>query len=192
MGEMNDFKKFFLIALIVSMIVGALTSIFIFLFGEFSEVEIRILLTTLSIAVASLIGFFYSKIRTDYVRILGLIALGLMFLITLFSIWELTDGEVFLRGLGVYLVLIVLLAQAPWILKHHSKKIIRIAALTTFIFASILALMSILLIMEIAKFQEFYYRLLGVFGVLYLLGLVLIPILKKLVHETPATQSQVS
>lgn len=184
MADNINFKKFFLIVLIASLIIGALTSILIFLFGEFSEVEIRILLTTFVIAATSLVGLVHSKIETEYVRVLGLTMLGIMFVITILTIWEVGDFEFFARSILTYIVLIALLAQAPWILKSHEKQAVQAMAIATFAFASILALMVILLIVDIVEFKELYYRFLGVFAVLYVLGLVLIPIFKKLFHES--------
>ena len=182
MEDSEDMKKFFLIVLIASLLVGAFTSILIFLFGNFTEVEVRILLTMTSISAASLVGIIYSKVKNDYVRVLGLTIIGVLFIIAVGAIWELFDGELFLRSLGTALVLMALIGQAPWILRPQKEKAVRGIAVATFICASIVALMIIQLILEFVDFNEFFYRLLGVFGVLYLLGLILIPIMKKLLH----------
>lgn len=184
MGGNNvpDIKRFFLIALIASLLIIAATSILIFLFGEFNEVEVRILLTMASISAASLLGILFSKFKTDYVRVLGIAIIGLMFIITLATIWKAFSWETFGRGLGISAVLIALLAQAPWVLKPQANKTLRSVGISTFISASIVALMVIQLILDFVDFNEFYFRLLGVFGILYILGLILHPILKKLLH----------
>jgi hypothetical protein len=182
MNNTEDIKKFFLIALIASLLVLAATSILIFLFGSLNEVEVRILLTMASISVASLLGIFFSRLKTDYVRIISLTIIGIMFAVTVLAIWKIIDEEFFLKGIGISLVLIALLIQAPWILRPQNDKTLRSVAIATFICASIVALMVIQLILDFVNFNEFYFRLLGVFGVLYLLGLILGPILKKLLH----------
>jgi hypothetical protein len=54
-GSMNT-KKAFLYLLIGSVAVSASIGIFVVLFGDFGEIEIRILLTTLTITVTSILG----------------------------------------------------------------------------------------------------------------------------------------
>jgi len=182
MDNTEDVKRFFLIALIASLLVMAATSILIFLFGSFNEVEVRILLTMASISAASLLGILFSKIKTDYVRILGITIIGIMFVITVGTIWEILDEEFFYKGFLTSLILIVLLVQSPWVLRPQTDKTLRSIAIATFVSASIIALMVIQLILDFIDFDEFYFRVLGVFGILYLLGLILGPILKKLLH----------
>ena len=183
MDNTEDIKRFFLIALIGSLLVMAATSILIFLFGSFNEVEIRILLTMASISAASLLGILFSKIKTDYVRILGITIIVIMFAVTVGTIWEILDGEFFYKGFMTSIILLVLLIQSPWILRPQTNKTLRSVAIGTFVSASIVALMVIQLILDFVDFNEFYFRLLGVFAVLYLLGLILSPILKKILPQ---------
>ncbi|MBU2576819.1 MAG: hypothetical protein KKF50_03790 [Nanoarchaeota archaeon] len=180
MDNTGDIKRFFLIVLIGSLLIMAATSILIFLFGSFNEVEVRILMTMASISAASLFGILFSKLKTDYVRILGITLIGIMFAITVGTIWEILDEEFFYKGFLTSLILIVLLIQSPWVLRPQNNKTLRSVAIGTFISASIVALMVIQLILDFMDFEEFYFRVLGVFGVLYLLGLILGPILKKI------------
>jgi len=183
MDNIEDIKRFFLIALIASLLVVAATSIIIFLFGSFNEVEVRILMTMASISAASLLGILFSKIKIDYVRILGLMIIGILFVVAVGAIWELFNEEVFYKGFLISLILIALLIQSPWILRPQTNKTLRSVAIATFVSASIVALMVIQLILDFIDFNEFYFRLLGVFGVLYLLGLILSPILKKILPK---------
>jgi len=183
MDNTEDIKRFFLIVLIGSLLVAAATSILIFLFGNFNEVEVRILLTMASISAASLLGILFSRVKTDYVRVLGITIIGIMFVITLGTIWEILDEEFFFKGFMTSLILIVLLAQSPWVLRPQKDKTLRSIAIATFISASIVALMLIQLILDFIDFNEFYFRLLGVFGILYILGLIIGPILKKILPQ---------
>lgn len=180
MDNIENIKRFFLIALIASLLIMAAMSILIFLFGSLNEVEIKILLTMASISAASLLGILFSKMKTDYVRILGITIIGIMFIVTIGTIWEILNGEFFYKGILTSIILIILLIQSPWILRSQSDRILRSIAIATFVSASIIALMVIQLILDFVNFNEFYFRLLGVFGVLYLLGLILNPILKKI------------
>jgi hypothetical protein len=183
MDNTEDIKKFFLIVLIGSLLVMAATSILIFLLGNFNEVEVRILMTMASISAASLLGILFSKIKTDYVRVLGITIIGIMFAITLGTIWEILDGEFFYKGFLTSIILLILLVQSPWVLRKQSDKTLHSIAIGTFISASIIALMVIQLILDFIDFNDLYFRVLGVFGVLYLLGLILGPILKKVLPK---------
>jgi len=181
MDNTEDIKKFFLILLVGSLLVLAATSILIFLFGHLqNELEMRILMTMGSISAASLVGILFSRIKTDYVRILGITIIAVMFAITVGTIWEILDGEFFYKGFLISLILIALLVQSPWVLRPQNNKTLRSVSIGTFVSASIVALMVIQLILDFIDFDEFYFRVLGVFGVLYLLGLILGPILKKI------------
>lgn len=51
-----NLKKFFLYTLIISVVISALLGIGVLLFGEFDELAARVLLTTFTITVASILG----------------------------------------------------------------------------------------------------------------------------------------
>ena len=106
-----------------------------------------------------------------------------MFAITVGTIWEILDEEFFYKGFLTSIILLVLLIQSPWVLRPQTNKTLRSIAIATFVSASIVALMVIQLILDFVDFNEFYFRLLGVFAVLYLLGLILNPILKKILPK---------
>ena len=53
---MVNLRKTFLITMIISLSISALIGIIIFLFGDFGDSEVKILLTTLSIGGFSLTG----------------------------------------------------------------------------------------------------------------------------------------
>ena len=62
MASNLNLKKIFLICIIISLILSALIGIFVFLFGEFRRVEVRLLLNTLAIGFYSLSGLSCSAI----------------------------------------------------------------------------------------------------------------------------------
>jgi len=181
--ELSDFKKAFLLLLIFSLIIGALISIFIFLFGQFHELEIRIILTTFSISIFSLLGMLFSRVNPDYARISDLIITSIMFVITILSIWNIVPDMDFYKYLLTYFVLLILIGQAPFILREFEKLIVKISSILTFVFACILALMIILYIFDFTHFSETYFRVMGAIGVLYFLGLVVTPLLNRLLNK---------
>ena len=74
-----NFKKIFLISLIVSLSISALLGIIIFLVGNFDEIQVRILLTTLTVGGFSLTGLccatLLEKKRFSAFAIMGMIIL---------------------------------------------------------------------------------------------------------------------
>ncbi len=97
MADILHLKKVFLITMIISLILAALIGVVIFLIGNFSEVEMRILGTTASITIYSLIGLFFSWIsekgKMKYFPLGGLILTIFAFVCTVMLIWEL-NGEI--------------------------------------------------------------------------------------------------
>src|ERR1700722_4828206 len=88
------FKRSFLIALIVSLVLSAIAGIIIFLLGTFDDLEFRILLTTLVISVFSITGLINASLldRKSFM-IYGFFALAVSIfaaLLLLLCIW-LTD-----------------------------------------------------------------------------------------------------
>ena len=71
-----NYKRVFLIALIGAMVLSALVGIYIFLIGDFGDTENKILVTTLSMAVFSLLGLCsalaYDKRYFSLFSILGM------------------------------------------------------------------------------------------------------------------------
>ena len=56
MKQNFDFKKIFLITMVISLSISALIGIFVFLLGDFGETDFKLLMTTLTIGGYSLTG----------------------------------------------------------------------------------------------------------------------------------------
>ncbi len=92
MADVIHMKKVFLIIMIVSLILAALIGVIIFLIGDFTEVEKKLLGTTASITGFSLIGLFFSwmaeKLNSKYFSWGGLILVVFGFISSILLIWE--------------------------------------------------------------------------------------------------------
>lgn len=183
---MDDFnyKKYFLRTLVVALSISALIGILIFLFGDFGVTEIRLLLTTLTIGGFSLTGLCSSTIHNRnelrIFSIIGMVISVLGFLITTGAIWKIIDFDDIWQTMVVFIILSVSIGHISLLLQLRLKSDNNKYLLTgTIIFISIVAFM--LVKSTITEFgeNEFYFRLLGVFSILDVLGTIATPIMNK-------------
>jgi len=97
-------KKFFLYLLIASVGVSALMGIGVILFGNFGELEERVLLTTLTINVTSVLGLacgaYLESRRGKVLPLFGIIAAAASAVLWIYLIWHGTVHEsIFVRSL---------------------------------------------------------------------------------------------
>ena len=178
-------KRICLISLIVSLSISALVAIFVFLFGNFQEIEIKFLATTLIIGGYSLTGLctsiLYDQKKYIPLTLSGIIVSILGFLTAFVLIWEISDFDYILNAAIIFIILALSIAHISLLLLIRSdKKVINASLAATIVFITIVALMlTYLPLSDFDDVDEFYYRILGVFAVLDVLGTIVTPILKK-------------
>lgn len=185
--ENPNFKKVFLIVMIISLSISALIGIIIFLFGSFGETEEKILFTTFAVAAFSLTALcsaaLYDKHRYIIYPTIGVTISVISFLFISSLIWKILDpGDISMRKLALISIVISFsIAQSSLLLFIKSRKIIvNISLILTLIFISIVALMLIIsILLELDMDHELYYRILGVFAILDVLGTIITPIILK-------------
>ena len=180
-----NFKKAFLLALIASLLISALIGIFIFLFGDFGATESKILFTTFAVGVFSLTGLccsaLYDKKRFSTLAVFGIVSSFMALLYTVLTVWEVIDIDT-LRFLYVLIILAFSSAHASILLLIEPvNKLVKSILSSTLIIIAIVAILLIPLFLELFYDPgEYYYRVLGVFSVLDVLGTIVTPILNKL------------
>jgi len=179
-------RRVFLVSLIASLSISALIAIFVFLFGNFGETEFKLLFTTLTVGGYSLTGLCSSVLydRRKYLPLAfsGIIVSAIGFLITVGAIWEIVDFDDVWKSVIIFIILAVSIAHSSLLLLARStKNSVNVCLSATIIFIVIVALMLIYLVLNEFphRTDEFFYRLLGVFAVLDVLGTIVTPILKK-------------
>ncbi len=182
-GYSFNFKKVFLVSFILSLILSSLIAIFIFLFGNFGLTEFRLLFTTFAIGGYSLVGLCHSVLfnKNKYIifSIFGLIISLASFFVTVGVIWELIKFVDIWRIMLILMVLTFSLAHISLLfIVDLSKILVKITLIMTILFISMIAFMFIYLILD-GDTNEFFYRLLGVFATLDVLGTILTPVLRK-------------
>jgi len=189
-----DLKQGLLWAGIGALCLSALTAALIFLFGEFGELEGKLLLTIFTIGWYN---FAASMAFGTYNRHLAIIT-GAALLVSVIGVvvtlhliwadnWSLSnDAEV--KTAFILLILSFSLAHSSLLLKRLSASVWQTGIIFgTIGFIAVVGVMLISLILsDFDAISDFYYRFLAAAVVLDALGTALVPIVKKLV-ATPAT-----
>ncbi|MBN2731112.1 MAG: hypothetical protein JXR26_01665 [Balneolaceae bacterium] len=188
MTKTNKLKNYFLWTLISALSAGALLGIFIFLFGEFGDLEIRLLVTTLAIGGFSLTGLCCSTIY-KYDKLKTFAALGMAtsvfgFIINLTGIWELWDTDSTVRFMATFIILSISFAHISLLLLlSPAKRLIQNIQKATITTIGIVGAMLVVAVFNEFENSEFYFRILGVFAILDVLGTILMPILNKTLSQ---------
>jgi len=179
-----EIKKSALKVTIGFLILTAIFSIWIVLLGEFGDFEIRVLLTTLSISMASMCamacGAHIEKTKIKLAGGIGIISALVSLSLTLFLIWSEVRGNNILRLCFSSLIVtfafahVLLLNLPPLIEKRFWLRYL--AAISV----SIMSLLMMVLIWNDRMMSEVYFRLLITLAIIAALVSLLIPIFSKL------------
>lgn len=184
-AQQFSIKRVFFVSLISSLSLSALVAIFVFLVGDFGETEVRLLLTTLTIGGYSLTGLcssvLYDKRKYATFALLGILVAVIGFLVTVGAIWEIVDLKDLWKGVLIFITLSFSIAHSSLLLPAQSEnRLINSLLSVTIIFIGVVAGMFVNLIVgEFDDFSGFYFRLLGVFAVLDVLGTIVVPVLRR-------------
>ncbi len=185
----SHFKRIFLILFLASLAFSALVAISIFLFGKFDWLEGQMLLTALAVGGYSLAGLCCSLLLSRGNNHKPLVAAGIAvsivgFVFALISIWVHPDSVIVWKATLLGIVLSFSIAHASLLLLAYPTKndvILRSSLIATSTFIVIVAgMITALILIDNSMFGEFYYRLIGVFAVLDVLGTIATPILRKI------------
>ena len=162
-----------------------LLGIIIFLLGTFESTEVKLLLTITSIGGCSLTGLCCTTICTNKkYRIFGFVGIGisvLCFLMSLFNIWgNLHNIENSWKEFLSLIVLAITFAHISLLLNIKiANRLVQNVLLATIIFIGIVAVMFLTIIFTKFENDNFFYRLLGAFSILDVVGTIVTPILNK-------------
>ena len=186
-----DLRRLFLIALIASVAASALIAIGVILFGNFGDIEIRVVFTSLTVTVTSVFGLACGAyIETGRGRLMPWIGIALSIIAALMCfliIWDaLDDSKLFIKSF----LTATLLAGAC---SHLS--LLSLARLDRrFSWTRIAAVVSVTLLCMILLYilwfeprgdSDLVYRMLGVLGIVVASVTVVTPVLHKLSSTEP-------
>lgn len=186
-----NYKRTFLRLFIGALLCAAIVGIFIFIAGDFGEIEGRILLTTLTFGGYSLTGLcsamLLNKRNLKWFANLGISVSFLGMLLMVASVWELIPFEEFWNVIICFIVLSISIAHISLLflvpIKTKRLKNLRTAV---FVVIAIVAVMLMKSIMSNFEEPEFYYRILGVLAILDVAGSIALPILNA-IDKKPET-----
>jgi len=185
MEEDTKFKKIFLITMIFSLIISALIGISVFLFGKFGEIEMKLLLTTLTIGGFSLTGLcsstLYYKNKYLFFSKTGMIMAVVGFIISTCTIWEILNLTNIWKWIIISIILSMSISHSSLLLLIQSRKTnVKFSLALTLLFISIVTIMLITLVLNGFDIDsEIYFKSLGIFAILDILGTLITPILLK-------------
>jgi hypothetical protein len=191
MQKQIDFKRVFVIVIIISLVLCAIIGILIFIFGSFEQTQLDILLTSLSLALASIAGLadtsLYTRNKYQIFSLTGLAVTGIAFLLSLILIWE---SSAFTQGLGQWFITFIVIAGAfahisLLLLIEPKAKFIEYIQLSTFVIIGIVVLIIIYIIFATPS-EDLYVRFLGTFAILDVLGTIVTPLINKFYTPSPS------
>lgn len=180
-----SYQKYFLQVLIGALSVSALIGIYIFLAGDFGETEVRLLFTTLAIGGYSLAGLccsvIYKREKLKPFSVIGMLTAVTGFVITTGAIWEVIDIEDIWKTMVIFIILSAAISHVSLLLQirtsDHTSRSILIATIAS---VTITALMLIKSTLTNFDESEFYFRMLGVFAILDVLGTIAAPVMSRI------------
>jgi hypothetical protein len=194
MANRWSLRKALLSSLIGALSLSALVGIYIFVVGDFGETEIKILLTTLSLAYFSVSALGCAVVLerglARWLPFPGLLSCAFGFFWSLLMIWAEWHREPVAKTQVIAVIVAFSLAQSSLLTLAPLKGNLRwvFGATLAAIFA-LAALASAMLIFEWE--DELLFRLTGVLGILDAAGTLAVPILYKLGHAGPAAPQPV-
>jgi hypothetical protein len=172
--------RIFLISTLASLVVSALIGIGIFILGDFGDIQVKLLFSTLIIGGFSLTGLA-SALRggswwLGILRPLGVAASLVALIVVLARVWELFDDDrITWRLIGTATVLAVTLAHLSLLgMMRPRTNLVRLWRAGALTAAVSLATLIIVALFEFFGhgFREYYVRLLGVVAILDVLGTI--------------------
>ena len=181
-----NLRRLFLYLLIGSVGLSALIGIGVILFGNFGEIEMRVLMTTLTVTVTSIFGLacgaYLETGRGKFLPMAGIVLSIVSALMCFLIIWNvLDDSEVFTKAFVTAIILAASCSHLSLLsLAQLDKRFswTRLAAIVCIVLLDLILLY--ILWFEPYGDSDVVYRMLGVLGILVASITVLTPILHKL------------
>lgn len=180
-------RQLFYRVLIASLIAIASMAIVAILKGDFADTDVRILGTIFTIVLYSWTTYAQSRLlerRPELVllAIAGLVVSAVGFMSALIPIWGDSGSDDAWRTAFIALVLAFALGDIALVLSSRrasDSPATMASAAGTIATVSVLAAMLVAAILNNGDYGQSYYRLMAVVGVLWVLGTVLTPILRR-------------
>lgn len=181
-----NLKRIFLYTLIGSVAISALIGIGVILFGNFGEFEVRVLMTTLTVTVTSILGLACGAyIETGRGRTLPIVGIFLSIvsaIMLFFVIWDiLDDSEVFIKSVVTTSLLAAACSHLSLLSIARLDKRFAWSRIAAFICVGLLsAILLFILWFEPESTSDVISRVIGVLSILIAAVTVITPVFHKL------------
>lgn len=191
MFETRTLRRGLLHSLVGALVAGAVTGIAVFILGDFGELEMKILITTLSLTFFSVTSLCCTAVlerrRGGLLAVPGLVASVVGLGWSLAVIWPEWDSELMVKTLVILIILAFSFGQSCMLALPRLKA--QLAWMFPVSLACIFSLAALLSLMIIFEWDdELLFRLAGVLGILDAGMTLAIPLVFKLTGKAPPEQ----
>lgn len=190
-----NLKKIFLYLLIASVSVSALLGIFVILFGDFGEIEVKILMTTVTITCTSILGLacgaYFETGRGKMLPISGIIFAVISAILWIVLIWgALSSEQTIFKSVASSTLLAVSCSHLSLLLLAKLDQRFIWSRYLVFSCVGILSAILLYIIwLEPESDSDFISRLIGVLSIIIAAVTVVTPVFHKLSrHESEEKQ----
>jgi len=193
MNNLN-LKKFFLYLLIGSVALSALLGIGVILFGDFGEFEIKILLTTLTVTITSILGLACGACleakRGKILPYAGIVFAAVAAILFIIFTWnDFHGGEIPIKSAMSVLILAVACSHISLLsIANLSKKFLWSRYAVHIAVWCLSAFLLYLVWLEHDFNSDFIPRMLGVLSIVIAALTIITPIFHKLSNQKPKTE----
>lgn len=178
-------KQVFLYSLIASVCLSAFLGIIAILSGDFGELQIKVMLTSLTISDASLgglcCGAAYEAKRVPYFALAGILLVGITALMLLFGIWNEVHWDAYWQMVGTMSAFATAFAHLSLLQMARLTRLYQSAIWFAYVVDfSMCGLISYLIWWDYGFDEDWMFRLIGVDAILIAAVSILIPILHRL------------
>ncbi len=187
-------RRVFLYLLITSVSVSALIGIGVLLFGDFGNFEVRVMMTTLTITAASILGLASGAyLETGRGRIMPLAGIVLAIfaaLLTFLIIWNVADeSEIFIKVTATATLLALSFSHLSQLSLARLDYRFAWSRAAAFIFVGILdAILLFIMWFEPESGSDLTARIIGILSILIAAVTVVTPVFHKLSHDENANE----
>lgn len=189
-----NLKRLFLYLLIGSVAVSAVVGIGVILLGNFGELEVRVLMTTLTVTVTSILGLacgaYYETGRGRYLPLAGIIFTIIAALMTFLIIWNvLDDSKIFIKSATTIMMLAVSTSHLSLLSIARLDKRFAWSRIAAFVCVGLLAAVLLYLLwLEPEGSGDVVSRVIGVLSILIAAVTVITPVFHKLSHDNVGSE----
>lgn len=186
-----NLRRTFLYTLIASVAVSAVIGIGVILLGNFGNVEVRILMTTLTITATSILGLacgaYYETGRGHALPLAGIALALVAAVMTFLIIWDVLDEyENYIRATGTVALAAIACAHLSLLSLARLDKRFAWSRIAAFVFVWLLsALLAYLIWFEPDANSDLFARTIGVLSILVASVTVVTPVFHKLSAGEP-------